>query len=332
MFETKILGTGSEFPEKVLTNFDLEKMVDTNNEWIIERTGISERRIADPDKAELPTDLSTRSAQKALEMANLDPNDIDCIISACSTPDFIMPNNACVIQQKLGIKNNCAAYDIIEACSGFVYGLAMADSFIKTGLFKNILLTGTDVLSPKIDYNDRNTCILFGDGSGSVVLSRASEGDSSKVFSHIVKADGSGEDYIKVTRGGTKYPIREPEHIGAHGYYMTMMGRDTFKFAVKTLAENASSLLDKTGVTIGDIDWLIPHQANLRIIESFAKRMDFPMDKVIVNLQKYANTSAATVPTALDEAVRTGKVQRGQLLLFNVFGAGLTSGASLVRF
>lgn len=331
-YQSKILGTGRAFPEKILTNFDLEKMVDTSNDWIIERTGISERRIMDRDKDEMPSDLSTKAAKNALEMAGLEPNDLDCIVVACSTPDHVMPNVSCMVQVKLGVTNQCPCYDIVEACSGFVYATAMADSLIKNGLFKNILVIGTDVLSPKIDYKDRNTCILFGDGSGAAIFSRVDESDESKFFSHTLRADGTGQDFIKLEMGGTKSPIREAEQIGAPGYYMTMMGKDTFKFAVKTLAENAEKLMTECNIAISDIDWLIPHQANLRILEAFAKRMDFPMDKVVVNLDKYANTSAATVPTAFDEAVRDGKVKRGQTVLFNAFGAGLTSGANLFRF
>jgi len=332
MHRSKILATGSAFPRKRVTNDDLAKQVETSDDWITERTGIRARRIANVQEGETNSALAHQATLKALESASLTPYDIDCILFATVSPDRIMPNTACALQEKLGAKR-AAALDISAACSGFVYGLSIADAFIRTGQFKTVLVVGSEILSPMVNWKDRGTCILFGDGAGVALIGRADVTDvqSSQIFSTHLYADGMLKDILYVPGGGTSLPLTH-EGLDEGMQYMQMKGREIFKVAVRMLADTAIEALEKNGMTIQDVDWFIPHQANMRIIEAVAKRLDFPLSKVILNIEEYGNTSAATVPTALDEAIISGKVKRGDLILISVFGAGLTYGSALVRY
>lgn len=331
MFKSKILGTGMYVPEKILHNRDLEKIVETSDEWIFERTGIRERRISNTKGGEFPTDMAMIAAKEALAAANLEPNDIDMIIFASVTPDFKLPNSACVLQQKLGITNTCAAVDIAVACSGFVYGVNMADSMVRTGFMKNVLVVGSEMLSTEVDWQDRNTCILFGDGCGVGIVGRAADNDTSEILTCCLGADGKGAEFFDQPVGGAVYPITV-ERLQNREQYMHMKGKEMFKVATRTLADNARLVIEKAGLTADDVDWVVPHQANIRIIETTAKLLGISMDKVIVNIEKYGNTSAATVPIAFHEAIKDGRIKRGQVILFDAFGAGLTSGATLLRY
>ncbi len=326
MFSSKISGTGSYLPEKTLTNADLEKMVDTNNDWIVARTGIEERRIASPQ--ENTTDLAAHAARKALEAAQLKPTDIDFILFATTTPDKTMPNAASTLQAKIGA-GKCGALDIYAACTGFLYGLSIADQMVSTGAYKNILVVGAEILSRFTDYKDRGTCILFGDGAGAVVLSRSD--DESKIYSHTLTSDGELGELLSLDGGGSQNPASH-ETVESGSHFVKMEGREIFKHATRTMAKCSAQVLSDASLKSTDVDWLIPHQANLRIIELVAKKFDFPMDKVIVGIQKMGNTSAASIPLCLDQAVRDGKVTRGQNLLFTAFGGGLTSGSLLMRY
>lgn len=329
--QTKILGTGICLPEKVMTNFDLEKIVDTNDEWIYERTGIKARRICSTEGGEWPTDLAEKAAWRALEAAALTPDDIDMIIFASVTPDVKLPNSASILQQKLGITNQCAAMDIAVACSGFVYGANMADSFIRTGMAKKVLVVGSEMLSREIDWTDRTICILFGDGCGCAIFGEAEEGESSDILATHLGTDGSGAEFFDQPIGGAVNPMTE-ENLKAGDHFMRMKGREMFKVATRTLAENAKIVLKKAGLSLEDVDWVVPHQANIRIIETTARLIGVPMEKVIVNIENYGNTSAATVPIAFHEAIKDGRIKRGDIVLFDAFGAGLTFGATLLRY
>lgn len=330
IYHSKILGTGSFFPRKKVSNFDLEKTVQTSHEWIVERTGIEERRIADPSHGESNSSLALTAAHQALQSAGLKPEDLDFILYATNSGDFPIPNTACILQKKLGL-SKIGALDITAACSGFVYGLSIADAFIRAGQYKNILLIGAEVLSPSVNWLDRNTCILFGDGAGAAIIGRSTDSTQSRIYSSRLHADGEFAELLNIPSGGSFSPntlvrLQNNEH------YIQMRGKEIFKVAVRMLADSALEVLEAGGFSVDDVDWFVPHQANLRIIEATAKRLGLPMEKVIVNIQKYANTSAATIPTALDEGIRSGKIQRGQLLLLDVFGAGITYGATLLRY
>lgn len=329
-YKAKVLGTGRYLPKRIMTNHDLSKMVETNHEWIMERTGISERRICTTEGGEFPTDMAYHATQEALKSANLQPNDIDCILFGSVTPDMLLPNSACLLQVKLGITNNCAALDIAAACSGFVYGFNMANSFIKTGLFKNVLVIGSEMLSRRVDWTDRKTCILFGDGCGVAILGRTEGGDSD-VLSSVLSADGTGQDFFKQIPGGSVKPLTK-EILESGDYFMQMQGQEMFKVAVRTLADNGMRAIEEAGITKEQVNWVVPHQANIRILEATQKRLDMPMEKFIINIDKYGNTSAATVPIAFDEAVRDGRIKRGDYVLFDAFGAGLTAGATVIRY
>lgn len=327
---TRILSTGIYLPKKVMTNHDLAKIVDTSDDWIRERTGIVERRIADP-KDELPTDMALKASRDALKAANLEPDDIDLILFATCFPDQPLPNSACLLQDKLGIKNKCGAIDIMAACSGFVYGLNMANPFIQTGAYKHILVVGSEFLNAHVDWQDRNTCILFGDGCGVAIVGPAEENQSSTILGSVLSADGGGKDAFHLIHGGTRSPITH-EILDKRDHFMKMNGKEIFREAVRTLAENAEKCLEQAKVKPEEVDWVVPHQANKRIIEAAMNRLDIPMEKVIINIEKYGNTSAATVPVAFHESIQSGKIERGQTVLFDVFGAGLTSGATLLRY
>jgi 3-oxoacyl-[acyl-carrier-protein] synthase-3 len=329
--QTKIKGTGSYLPKKELTNFDLEKIVETNDQWIFERTGIKARRICSTEGGEFPADMAYKASLDALKTSELEPNDIDMIIFASVTPDYKLPNSSSLLQTKLGITNQCACLDISVACSGFVYGLNMADSFIKTGMIKNALIVGSEMLSREVDWSDRSSCILFGDGCGVAVVGKTPEGENCDVLGSHLGADGTGKEYFEQLIGGSVEPI-EHRHIDEGSHFMKMQGREMFKVATRTLAQNAKIVIDKAGLTLEDVDWMVPHQANIRIIETTGKLLGINPEKVIVNIERYGNTSAATVPIALHEAIQDGRVKRGNVVLLDTFGAGLTSGATVLRY
>ncbi len=330
-YESKILGTGMYVPKKVVTNFDLEKIVETNDQWIFERTGIKERRVCSTEGGEFPTDMALMASRDALKAASLNPNDIDFIIFASVTPDVKLPNSACILQVKLGITNNCACLDISVACSGFVYGVNMANSMIKTGLAKNVLVVGSEMLSREVNWKDRNTCILFGDGCGVAIVGRAEESSPSKILSSVLSSDGTGGEFFDQPIGGAVTPISEA-HIQEGSHFMQMKGKEMFRVATRTLAENGKKCLELAGINLSEVNWVVPHQANIRIIETTAKLIGIDMDKMIVNIEKYGNTSAATVPIAFHEAIMDGRIKRGDIVLFDAFGAGLTAGATLLRY
>lgn len=331
LYRTKIIGTGHFVPSKVLTNTELSKIVDTNNEWIVERTGITERRIADPTKNEFPSTMAAIASKNAIEMAAIDPNQIDLILFSVTIPDHFFPNTASLLQEQLGITNQCACLDISAACSGYVYGLTIANSLIQTGVYKNILLIGCEMTSRFNNWKDRNTCILFGDGCGATILSRAQDSDQSEVMSSILTSDSTKKDALILKAGAAREPITK-EVLDREGQYVFMDGQQVFKAAVKTLASHCETVISQSKITQEQVDWFIPHQANLRIIEAVAHRFNFPKQKVIINVDRYANTSSASIPIALDEALREGKITRGQNILMATFGAGLTSGAALLKF
>jgi len=320
-----ITGWGHYLPERVLTNADLEQMVQTNNEWIMSRTGIRERRIAAPD--ETTATIGAQAGRKALAVANLAPTDLDLIIVATATPDYYFPSTACVVQKLLGV-TRIPAFDIGAACSGFVYALGTATQFIRTGVYSRILVIGAETLTRLTDYTDRRTCILFGDGAGAVVLEATDQPRG--LLSLVLGADGSGVDLLKAPGGGT-LPVTQ-EMIDRHEQYITMEGSEVFKFAVRTMGDAAIEAIARAGMHFREIDMLIPHQANLRIIEATAKRLDLPRDKVWVNIDKYGNTSAATIPISLSEAANQGLLCEGANLLLVAFGGGLTWGASVIRW
>lgn len=317
---SKIIGCGSYLPEKILTNSDLEKMVDTSDEWIVSRSGIKERRIVADH--ETSSDMAYAAAIDTLTSNNIDKSAIDLILVATSTPDIIFPATACLLQHRLGLANNIPAFDLQAACTGFLYAITTADAFIRSGIYKTILLIGVDTVSRVIDYTDRNTCVLFGDGAGAIIL-QASE--TPGIICNKIHADGSGSELLHTKANIYNGTIRGNP-------YLWMDGRAVYKMAVRNLAEVANNVLTISGYTTDQIDWLIPHQANLRIIESTAEHLNIPMDKVIVTVDKHGNTSAASVPLALDHAVKSGKIKRGDLILLEGVGAGFTWGASLIRY
>ncbi|WP_024869579.1 beta-ketoacyl-ACP synthase III [Pseudoxanthomonas suwonensis] len=320
---SRIAGTGSYLPAKVVTNDDLAKVVDTSDEWIRTRTGIAERRVA--AEGETTSDLGHQAALRALEAAGVDASAIDLIVVGTTTPDVVFPSTACLIQQKLGIAG-CAAFDVNAACSGFVFALSVADKFIRTGAAKTALVIGAETLTRIVDWSDRTTCVLFGDGAGAVVLKADTE---TGILSTHLHADGSKRDLLCCPAGvsaGFK-----PDETNA-GVRIHMAGNEVFKHAVKALDGVVDETLAANGLDKHDLDWLIPHQANLRIIEATARRLEMPMDRVVVTVDRHGNTSAGSVPLALDEAVRSGRVQRGQLLLLEAFGGGFTWGSALLRY
>lgn len=318
----KIIGTGSYLPPKIVTNDDLSKLVDTNDAWIKERTGIAERRVSDEGTA--TSDLALIAAERALSAAGIAPEEIDLIIVCTCSPDLLFPSTACILQDKLKAKK-AAAFDLSAACSGFNFGLTAAASFIESGQFKKILLVGADTLTKYLDWTDRSTCTLFGDGAGAVVLT-ATEKKDHGVLSSLIRAEGSLGHHLTMPGGGS----RDPEE--KDGRFIKMNGKEVFKFAVRALETSVRDILAQAGKTAADIDLLIPHQANIRIIDHVSKKMGLPKEKVYVNLQKYGNTSAASIPIALDEALAEGRLKSGDLLVLSGFGAGLTYGANIIRW
>jgi 3-oxoacyl-[acyl-carrier-protein] synthase-3 len=319
-----IIGTGKYVPERILTNQDLEKMVETNDEWIVTRTGIRERRIVSQEQA--TSDLAFNAAQAALSAAGITAADLDLIVVATITPDMKFPSTACLLQDKLGA-SKAAAFDLSAACSGFIYGLATASSMIASGMYRHALVVGAECLSRITDYTDRNTCILFGDGAGAAVLGPVEEGRGFRSFE--LGADGSGGDLLKVCGGGSRLPA-SAETVANKQHYIEMAGADVFKFAVRIMGSAAEEALRKADIAKADIDLLIPHQANIRIIQSSLNRLGLSEDKCMINLDKYGNVSAASIPIALAEAVEQGRVSEGDCLVLVGFGGGLTWGASVL--
>jgi len=316
---SRITGTGSYLPEKILTNQDLEKVVETSDEWIRTRTGITQRHIAREDQS--ASDLALFASQKAMEAAGVTSKDIDLIIVATTTPDMIFPSTACILQDKLGVEN-CPAFDVQAVCSGFVYALATADMFVSSGKCRNALVVGSEIYSKILDWNDRTTCVLFGDGAGAVVLSQS---EKPGILSSHLHASGSYRDVLSVPgniSGGT---------IQGNPY-INMDGGAVFKFAVKVLEDVVHEAIEKNNMQTSDIDWLIPHQANIRIIRSTAQKLGIPLDKVVITVDKHGNTSAASIPLALDIAVRDGRIHKDQLVMLEGVGGGFTWGAVLLRW
>lgn len=321
-----ILGTGYYLPEHVMTNADLEKMVDTSDAWIVERTGISERRIADKD---VPmSELAFRAAEMALKNANTTADELDLIIVATLTSDRIIPATACILQDRLGA-SHAAAFDLAAACSGFVYGASVAAQFIENGIYKRVLVIGAETLSKYVNWEDRNTCILFGDGAGAAVFGPVESGYG--VLSFDLGSDGSGADAIHIPSSGSLHPVTE-EMIAKKMNLIHMNGQEVFKFAVKAMGSTVLTSLKKINMERADIDWLVPHQANLRIIHSAAKRLHLPMEKVIVNIQKYGNMSAACIPVALAEAAEQHRFKKGDIVALSGFGAGLTWASCIMKW
>lgn len=316
-----ITGWGMAVPEPIMTNDDLAEFVDTNDQWIRERTGIRERRVA--KETDFPSTLAVDASIKALKVANLRPTDIDLIICSTSTPEYIFPATACLIQDQLGA-SKAGAFDLLAACSGFIYALNMGAQAIRSGSIKNALIIGSETLSRFVNWKDRNTCILFGDGSGAFVL-QASERPGG-VLSAVMHSDGSGGDLLTLPGGGSRYPATESTvHEGKH--YIQMDGKEVFRFATRVMASATMEALDAAGLTVDEIRWVIPHQANIRIIEAAARGLKLPMDRFIVNLERYGNTSTASIPIAMVEAVEKGQIKNGDKLVMVGFGAGLTWGA-----
>ncbi len=326
MIRSRVKGTGSAFPEKILSNFDLEKIVDTTDEWITTRTGIRERHIA--VEGEFTSTFATQAAERALAMAGVSPEEIDLIVLASVTPDFPFPATACIVQNNLGAVN-AAAFDISAACSGFIYALAIVDNFIKSGSVKKALVIGAEVLSRIVDWTDRNTCVLFGDGSGAVVL-EAAEGDRGILSTHI-HSDGSYWELLNQPACGSRIPA-SPKVLDEKLAFLRMQGNDVFKLAVRAMEEAAQEALAANSLSTTDINLFIPHQANKRIIDSIGKRLKLTDEQVYVNLERYGNTSAASIPIALDEANRGGRIKENDILVFDAFGGGLTWAATLLRW
>jgi len=326
LIRARITGTGLYVPKKVLTNFDIEKMVDTSDEWIRERTGIRERRIAAEQEA--ASDLALMASDEALKAAGLKAKKLDLIIVATVSGDMPLPSTACILQHKLGAKK-AAAFDVNAACSGFIYALSAADAYIRAGTHERILVVGAEVLSRITDWTDRSTCVLLGDGAGAVIL-EAAEGDRG-ILSVKLNADGSMWDLLHIPAGGSRMPATE-ETVGKRLHYMKMRGNETFKVAVRTLEKLVLSTLKEHKLKPEDISLLIPHQANHRIISATAKRLGLGLDRVMINLDRYGNTSAASIPIALDEAVRSGRVKSGDYIILEAFGGGLTWASALIKW
>lgn len=325
-YSSMITGLGFSVPEKTLTNFDLEKIVDTTDEWIRTRTGMVERHIADESTA--TSDLCTEAAKKALAHANLKSKDVDVIIVATVTPDTLFPSTGCYIQKRLGA-TLAAAFDISAACSGFLYGLTIADALIKSGLYKNILVIGAETLSKITDWTDRSTCVLFGDGAGAAVV-QPSDGKRG-ILKTFIGSDGRLTDLLMIPGGGSRIPTSQ-ETIDQRLHYIKMEGQDVFKHAVKAMGDAAVNILKSAGLTSDELGLMIPHQANNRIIQATAKRIKLPMEKVFINVEKYGNTSAASIPIALAEADEQGRLKKGDYCLLVSFGGGFTTGAVLLKY
>ncbi len=322
MVYARIAGTGSYLPEKVLTNKEMESMVDTSDQWIRERTGIAQRHIAAADQTTV--DLAEVASRRAAEAAGIDLHDIDLIVFATSTPDKIFPSSACILQARLGIQG-CPAFDIQAVCSGFVYALSVADKFIRTGASRKALVVGAEVFSRIVNWEDRGTCVLFGDGAGAVILEASEE---TGILSSHIHADGRYEELLHVPCGiASNY-----DQVKAGQAFIEMKGNEVFKVAVNTLGKIVDETLAANNMQKSDVDWLVPHQANLRIIAATARKLDMPMEQVVITVDKHGNTSAASIPLALDVAVRDGRIKRNEVVLLEAFGGGFTWGSVLLRY
>jgi 3-oxoacyl-[acyl-carrier-protein] synthase III len=321
-----VAGTGSYVPERVLTNAELEKMVETSDEWIMARTGMRERRIARPDEA--TSDMAAAAARIALADAGLGADELDLIVVATCTPDMLFPSTACLVQSAIGAKA-ALCYDLSAACSGFLYAMETARAMLQSGLYQNALVVGADKMSAVTDWTDRGTCILFGDGAGACVLktTRTHRG----IMATVAGADGSLGDLLMIPAGGSRMPATH-ETVSERLHAVKMAGNNVFKHAVRCMTEAGQDALQKAGLTAADVKWMIPHQANMRIIQAISERVEIPMDRIVVNLDRYGNTTAATVPVALDEALRDGRIKRGDVLLVVVFGGGFTWGAMVLEY
>lgn len=318
MIYSRILGTGSYLPERVMTNAELETMVDTTDAWIRERTGIEKRHLV--SEGETCCDLAERASRLALESAGLAAADVDLILVATTTPDQFFPSTACLLQQRLDV-HGCPAFDLQAVCTGFVYALGVADKFIRTGAARRALVVGAETLSRVIDWTDRGTCVLFGDGAGAVILGAS---ETPGIISTHLHADGAYKDLLQIPGG-----LGNGDCANAH---MEMKGNEVFRMAVTTLGRIVDETLEANGLAKSDIDWLIPHQANIRIIQATARKLDLPMERVVVTVAEHGNTSAASIPLAFDQAVRDGRIRRGEMLLMEAFGGGFTWGSVLVRY
>jgi 3-oxoacyl-[acyl-carrier-protein] synthase-3 len=321
-----IAGTGHALPEGVLTNADLEKIVETSDEWIVTRTGIRKRHVARP--GEYTSTFATIAAQRAMDMAQVEPHDIDLIICATVCPDMMLPATACLIQSALGAKR-AAAYDMAAACSGFLYGLVQAEGMIKAGRARNVLVIGAELLSRYVDYTDRSTCVIFGDGAGAAVIQATEEPRG--ILSARIRSEGEFAEYLYTPGGGTRYPASQ-QTIDERLHYIKMRGNELFKVAVRNMTDIARQVLDDVKMSPGDIDVFIPHQANQRITDAVGERLGVPVSKVHSNIDHIGNTSSASIPIGLDECVRSGRIQPGQILLLASFGAGVTYGGVVMRW
>ena len=322
-----VIGTGSAVPERVVTNDEIARSVDTNDEWIVQRTGIRERRVSGPE--ETSSTLGAEAARRALAAAGIDAEAIDLVIVATTTPDYPWPSAACMVQDAIGAKN-AGAFDLSAACAGFAYAMSVGGSMIASGSARRALVVGADTLTKQLDWSDRATCILFGDGAGAVVL-EAREGGERGILDSVLFSDGSGARAVFVEAGGGKYPLGQPQSEGRRET-IAMSGREVYRFGVNAMPDACERLLAKTGLCIDEVDLLVPHQANVRMIDSAAERLGLPLDKVFVNLDRYGNTSGASIPLALDEAVGQGRLRRGMVVMTVGFGGGLAWGANLVRW
>jgi 3-oxoacyl-[acyl-carrier-protein] synthase-3 len=324
---SKVIGTGSYLPKKIMTNHDLAQIIDTSDEWIKERSGIMQRHIIADNEA--TSDLASNAAISALKMANLEPSEIDLIIVATFTGDKPLPSTATMVQKKINAVN-AAAFDVSAACTGFIYGLTIADQFIKTGFYKNILVIGAETLTRFTNWEDRSTCILFGDGAGAAVLT-SDDDPNTGILQSCLHSDGfKPSEWLDIPAGGSLKPTNQ-ETLFSNEHSMRMNGKEIYKFASKVIVESINEVLKKSNLSITDIDYIIPHQANLRIVESASKRFDIPIEKFIMNIDKCANTSAASIPIALDQAIRSGKIKRNDKLILVAFGGGLTWGSILLH-
>lgn len=321
-----ILGMGHSYPDGILTNEDLERIVETSDEWITTRTGIKQRHKAAPD--EYTSQFGTRAAQMALDSSGLKPEDIDIIVCATTTPDQIMPSTGVLIQAQLGA-TNAAGMDVFAACSGFLYGITMVESMIRTGAIRHALVIGAEVLTKYVDYTDRSTCVIFGDGAGAAVLGPVPEGKG--ILASKIRSDGRYEEQLFCPGGGTKMGTTH-ETIDSGMHFFKMRGNELFKVAVRSMAEISAEMLDKCGLTIDDVDLVIPHQANQRITDAVAERLGVPAEKVYSNIAYHGNTSSASIPIALDECLRSGKIKEGSTVLLTSFGGGVTWGGTVLKF
>ncbi|MBD3170475.1 MAG: beta-ketoacyl-ACP synthase III [candidate division Zixibacteria bacterium] len=321
-----MIGTGRAVPPKILTNYDLEKIVDTTDEWIVTRTGIKERHIADENTT--ASTLATEAALTALNRADVKPDDLDLILVATVTPDMPFPSTAAIIQSKIGAKK-AAVMDVAAGCTGFIYGLSIVDSYIKSGTFKKILLIGVEVLSKITDWQDRSTCVLFGDGAGAVVIEASKE--RTGIMGTYIRADGSHGDLLKMPGGGSKFPASQSS-VDQRLHFLKMSGNEVFKVAVRAMNEASQTILSKTGIKADEIGMLVPHQANVRIIRATAERLKIPPEKVYINIDRYGNTSSASIPIALDEIRNNGHYEKANPLLLVAFGAGFTWGSAAITW